>query len=328
MLESRKNIMRQAVAEAEKQLLRIGVNYQEPLDIFKIINEMGIILMFRPLEGKTDGFYLPKTIHRPKAGILVNSQRPYTRQRYTAAHELCHYIEKDSARIEVISEGCAQLPLGRSKGEIFAESFAEHFLMPAKLVTYFFRKLGLKKGNLNEKDIYKLALFMRTSYEATCNHLLNLEFIFQNQHSRLIKIPPKKIKSTWASDLGHNDVWPIDNKMQDFCLLPLVDDIIQISLPETPSTGYIWRFKNGKNEILMEESSTLHFNNPEEHVGQTGERVLIFRVVGHGKERLKVCLNRPWKNEDSIINEFGLQINSTEADFIGVYDKEQFLMAA
>ena len=54
MLSSRTAIVRQAVAEAEKHLIRVGVGFEEPIDVYEIINKMGIVLVFRPLEGKTD----------------------------------------------------------------------------------------------------------------------------------------------------------------------------------------------------------------------------------------------------------------------------------
>lgn len=321
--------MRQAVAEAEKQLRIFGSDFKEPIDVFKMINEIGIELMLRPLEGIPDGFFFPEGRTRRRAGILINSRRPYTRQRYTAAHELCHFFQKDSARVEVISEGCADMPQGRPPEEIFAESFAEHFLMPAELVTHFFRKLNLKKFKLNAEDIYRLSLCMRTSYEATCNHLLHLEFISTEQHTSFKKIPPRKIKSKWRQGLGHNDVWPIDQKMNDFLLLPIVGDIILIRLAETPSTGFIWEVENNDDKkVLSLERCELHFCGPNDQIGQTGQRVLTFEVAKHGKANIHISLRRPWGKKGSAINKFSLRINSTEKESVGHYAKDKFLLAA
>lgn len=328
MFASRSVLMRLAVQEAANQLRRICVDFKEPIDVFQIIHEMGIELMFRPLEGKPDGFYLPQSTSRPKAGILLNSRRSPPRQRYTAAHELSHFLRKDSARVEVISEECAFVSQNRPDEEVFADFFAGHFLMPPKLVTYFFRKMGLRKGELDEKDIYRLALCMRTSYEATCNHLLHLEFISLDQHRALEKIQPQKIKSTWIPRLGHNDIWPIDQKMNDFLLLPIVDDIIQVRLAETPSTGYVWGVENGYEGVLSLEGSELHFYGPDGQIGQTGERIFTFRVCRHGNENLHLSLKRPWEKIGPTALRFNLRINSTEKEFIGHYAKDQILLAA
>ncbi len=329
MLVYRRDLMRQAVAEAEKQLRIIGSDFIEPIDVFEIIHELGIELMFQPLEGKLDGFYFPAGRTRQRAGMLINSRRPYTRQRYTAAHELCHFFKKDSARVEVVSEGCVDMPQGGPDEELFAESFAEHFLMPAELVTHFFRKLNLKKFKLNAEDIYRLSLCMRTSYEATCNHMLHLEFISTKQHIFFRKIPPRKIKLKWGQGLGHNDIWPIDQKMNDFLLLPIVGDIIQIIQAETPSTGYIWEIENNEdNEVLSLVRSELHFCGPKDQIGQAGERVFIFEVSKHGKVNVHMFLRRPWDKKTAAKNVFSLRINSTEKDFVGHYAKDQFLLAA
>jgi|GEM_PF-5711602 len=329
MFASRSALMRQAVEEAGSQLRKIGVDFRGPINVFKIIHKMGIELMFRPLEGKADGFYLPQSTSRPKAGILLNSRRSPPRQRYTAAHELCHFLRKDSGRVEVVSEECTFVPQNRPDEEIFADFFAAHFLMPARLVTHFFRKMGLRKGKLDEKDIYRLALCMRTSYEATCNHLLHLEFVSLDQHRALRKIPPRKIKSTWSAGLGHNDIWPIDQKMNDFLLLPIVDDIIQLRLAEIPSTGYVWEVEKGYQEgVLSLEGSQLHFHGPEGGIAQTGERIFSFRVCRHGKKELRLSLKRPWERIGSTTLRFSLRINSSENEFIGHYAKDQLLLAA
>lgn len=329
MFASRSGMMRQAVEEAGSQLRKIGVNFEEPIDVFKIIHEMGIELMFRPLEGKPDGFYLPQSTSRPKAGILLNSRRSPPRQRYTAAHELYHFLRKDSGRVEVILEECTRVPQGRPDEEVLADVFAGYFLMPAKLVTHFFRKLGFKKKEkFDGKDIYRLALCMRTSYEATCYHLLHLEFISLDQHRALKKIQPQKIKSTWIPGLGHNDIWPIDQKMNDFLLLPIVDDIIQLRLAETPSTGYVWGVENGYERVLSLEGSELHFYGPDGQIGQTGERIFTFRVCRHGYENLLLSLKRPWEKIGPTALRFNLRINSSEKEFIGHYAKNQLLLAA
>jgi predicted secreted protein len=311
MALSRMAIMRQGVAEAEDHLIRTGVDCTRPIDVYKIIHEM-----------------VPQSSSSSKAGVLINSQRPHTRQRYTAAHELCHFLKKHPASIDIVMEESLEVPRGKSKEDVMAESFAEHFLMPAGLVTHFIRALGLKTGELDEKDIYRLALCMRTSYTGTCNHLLHLGFISQNQHSRLMEIPPKKIKSTWSEDLGHNDVWPVDQRMNDFHILPVVDDVIQIRLPETPSTGYVWQVEHERQGVLSHEDSMLFFSGEQILVGQTGERLLTFTVIGPGQEHLRICLNRPWEKNRSTADEFNLRVHATEKEFVGFYAKDQLLLAA
>jgi len=328
MSESRAVLMRTAAQTAGRQLRELAVDLHRPVNVFGIIKDLGIELMFRPLEGKPDGFYLPSAGPNRRAGILLNSNRSSPRQRYTAAHELCHFIRGDPARIDVVREDCGYVSLGRSKEEVTADFFAAHFLMPPTLVTHLFRKMGLKKHDLTPGDVYRLALAMRTSYEATCNHLLNLQFISLNLHQTLRKIPPKRIKSEWASDVGHSDVWPLDQRMDGFYILPTTEDILRIDLAETPSTGFVWEIKDIDQKVLSVERSDLSFNSPEQRAGQTGARVFSLRVTGPGESQLKLILARPWNRNESVAEEFSLWISASEKGFVGHFAKDDFLMAA
>src|SRR6185437_4163878 len=58
------------------------------VDIFDVIQERDIFLLFRQLEGLL-GAFLP-AMEDP--GILVTTQRPLAIQRFTAAHELGHSV--------------------------------------------------------------------------------------------------------------------------------------------------------------------------------------------------------------------------------------------
>ena len=137
--------------------------------------------------------------------VNVRERIPVERRIFSAAHELGHLILHLNA-YDVSKE------VENEKEETDANLFAAHFLMPPALVTYLCRSLGLKKHHFNSEDIYRLALLMRTSYEATCSHLRNIEFIYPQQHDSLKKVPPRKIKQKWTRGIGHNDIWPLDEK--------------------------------------------------------------------------------------------------------------------
>lgn len=328
MGRSREDLMRQAIGEAGRLLRRVGFDFTEPVDVFKIINDMGVELMFRPLESEADGYYVPPGPSRSRAGILLNSRRPLSRQRYSAAHELCHFIRNDSARIEFISEEWSTVGKGRADEEVFADFFAGHFLMPPRLVTYFFKKFGLKKGRLDSKDIYRLSLCMRTSYEATCNQLFQYEFISQQQYKIMQNIRPKEIKETWTQGLGQRDIWPIDYYMNNFLLLPSVEDKIEIRLSEIPSTGYIWDIESQHERLLTFESSVLQFSDIKGQAGQTGIRKFNFSVQRYGSGNLQISLKRPWEKGTPPLEMFCVRISSTEREFEGHYEIRQNLLAA
>ena len=319
-MASRRNLMRVAMEEAGRSLRSFGVKYTEPIDVFKIIHEKEIELIFRPLEGRVDGFYIPPTGKR-KAGVLLNSRRPLSRKRYTAAHELCHFLRKDTAgiRVETMSEDLCAVRQGNSDDETLADFFAAHFLMPPKLITQYYKRLDLKSGPLAPSDVYLLSLCMCTSYRATCNQLANLEFIPQDNHLDLIRIEPRQIKAQWAEKIGHRDIWSIEHKMSGLTLMSQVEDTIRVILPETPSTGYVWESAMHNGEIVKLESTSLTFPGPDEIIGQSGDREIVFTVQETGKVHIDIQLRRPWEREESAIDNFNLQVVSTNREFNGHY---------
>lgn len=65
-----------------------------PIDPFKMIRDFGIVYQFMEFKD-LEGIYVLPDNSDDIPIIGINFGRPITRQRYTAAHELCHHI-KDS----------------------------------------------------------------------------------------------------------------------------------------------------------------------------------------------------------------------------------------
>lgn len=96
-----------------------------PIDPFKLMREYGIVYQFMGFED-LEGIYLVPEDDNDIPFVGINYKRKITRQRFTAAHELCHHL-KDRK-----NEAC---PKGRSQNGIerFAEQFAAELLMPKEL---------------------------------------------------------------------------------------------------------------------------------------------------------------------------------------------------
>ena len=130
-----------AAQAAGDALNELRLDQSEPIDPFAAIEDAGLELRFRPLEGLL-GAVLPGN----PGGVLINSARPASLQRYTAAHELGHwYMDQD-----VLSLDNDDTILGRphqETREIDAQVFAAHFLMPLELLLPVARRYGMKKGS-------------------------------------------------------------------------------------------------------------------------------------------------------------------------------------
>lgn len=106
-----------------------------PVPIDAIIAEIGLPLRYEPLDENISGY-----IERANGGykIVVNSNHARTRQRFTAAHELGHYIYHR----DLLGEGVGDNRAYRTEGtklvnanirplhERQANSFAANVLMP------------------------------------------------------------------------------------------------------------------------------------------------------------------------------------------------------
>lgn len=128
-----------------------------PINIFKMLKDLGVFYEFRSLD-KLEGAYSPEYENIPPA-VLINKNRPFSRQRFTAAHELCHHLKDFQS--EMIS-----IPHSKTTIEKYANAFANNLLMPN---SYFFNeadKLANHEGHVAPDDAFKLCHVFGTSYSA------------------------------------------------------------------------------------------------------------------------------------------------------------------
>ncbi len=128
---------------------------ETPVPIFQIIKEVGLHLDFEHLEEEISGY-----IERQEESyrIVVNSTHAETRRRFTAAHELGHYI----FHRDLLGDGVGDNRAYRSEGtqhvnpnirpihERQANSFAANVLMPKHKLT--------DVGNRNTNELASLYL--------------------------------------------------------------------------------------------------------------------------------------------------------------------------
>lgn len=96
---------------------------QYPINPFKMLKDEGVLFSIQSFD-KLEGIYIPASGKDDMPLVGINGNRPITRQRFTAAHELCHHF-KDSDK----TSSC---PIFGKKNaaERFADKFAAVLLMP------------------------------------------------------------------------------------------------------------------------------------------------------------------------------------------------------
>lgn len=138
-----------------------------PIPVYDIVRELGLPLEFKDLEGNISGW-----IERTDNGyaIAVNSNHAPVRQRFTAAHELGHYIYHR----DLLGAGTGDTRAYRAEGtrlpnssirpshERQANSFAANLLMPVGGINLLREKGVVDPSEMAERfEVSKQAMCIR-----------------------------------------------------------------------------------------------------------------------------------------------------------------------
>lgn len=97
-----------------------------PLKPFRMLKDEGILFSLMDFK-KLEGVYIPPSSDNDVPLVGINANRPVTRQRFSAAHELCHHFRDADRQISC--------PIGSQNAiEKFAEGFAAALLMPERRI--------------------------------------------------------------------------------------------------------------------------------------------------------------------------------------------------
>ena len=129
-----------------------------PINPFQVLSDLNVLFVFRNLD-KLEGAFFPEGEDGISL-IALNAKRPIQRIRYTAAHELCHYL-KDSENKNI--PWCVSN--SKSRIEKYADKFASAFLIPAdmlkqKIAEYYHGQA------ISYDSVLRIAEFFGVSFEA------------------------------------------------------------------------------------------------------------------------------------------------------------------
>jgi Zn-dependent peptidase ImmA (M78 family) len=153
-------------------------------DLFGFIerNHHEVLVVVRPMADGPDGALL-------RAGdrwlIVVNSDdRWLVRQRFTAAHELAHYLfDRDSSPVHLDGD----LFGGEAPAETRANAFAVHLILPASVI-----RERMADGTLNPRKpepVLTLAIEYGLSLQSLSWHLKNVLGLSEAERRRIADIP-------------------------------------------------------------------------------------------------------------------------------------------
>lgn len=139
-----------------------------PINPFQVLTDLGIHFVFRDFD-KMEGLFMPSTNDMPVDLVAINARRPITRQRFSAAHELCHFLKDADAQPTFM---CAIS--SNEFIEKYAETFASTFLMPEDELRAQVNSIHSEDTELTFDDVLKIADYFGTSFRACYYRIRNL----------------------------------------------------------------------------------------------------------------------------------------------------------
>lgn len=136
-----------------------GKQVTYPINPFQMLTDFGVPFVFRTFsDKKLEGMYLPAQDDDDVPVVGINIKRPITRQRFTAAHELCHHI-KDSRSSQVCDLGST------SPVEKYADAFAAELLMPRSEMKRQIQNHA-SQGYLSLDDVLEISEYFGVSFQS------------------------------------------------------------------------------------------------------------------------------------------------------------------
>jgi Zn-dependent peptidase ImmA (M78 family) len=194
-----------AARRALSARLRFGYALDSPCDVYELIHKYGVGLRF--INTSTmDGLYINDGF---TGSINVTALRPAGHQRFTAAHELGHFVLGHGARLDQKIEEMTS----DSQDERLADTFARHLLMPKRAVIKGFANFGQTAAIATPDQYFAVAAWLGVGYTTLIQHsrwTLGL-ITTARLHALTLKRPQQLKRSLIPTEswTGRRELWPI-----------------------------------------------------------------------------------------------------------------------
>lgn len=268
------------------------------IDVYGAIDKLKLPLMFQPLESLL-GAYLVS----PSPGVLINTRRPLSVRRYTAAHELGHHWLKHQPSLDgqdMIERVPFAARAGYDEQEVEADAFAIAFLLPTWFMAGEMRRHGWQASAMREPaNIYQLALRAGVSYQTTCYALKSHRVINAAACANAVAVQPKAIKQSLVQ--GYEpanwrfDAWHLGSEDDGLFVEAAPGDVVEISLTEHSGGGYLWDVAGIVRSDLEVIGDRRERIDPDGTVGGHVVRRLTARAREPGVGSVRFVERRPWE---------------------------------
>ena len=129
-----------------------------PINPFRMLKDENILFVLMDFKN-LEGVYIPASSTDDVPTVGINANRPITRQRFSAAHELCHHFRDADKQISCLIGS-------KNSIERFAEDFAAALLMPIAELRVQVNERKNSNGTISMNDVLEIADFFGVSFQA------------------------------------------------------------------------------------------------------------------------------------------------------------------
>lgn len=244
-------LAKEAVRAAGNLRRQHGVGVAEGLCPYDLAIKLDIKVSFLAAPS-LEGMYSPQP---EPASIILSSERPSGRRRYTCGHEIGHHVFNHGYRVDQLDESNSS---ASSPEEYLAQRFSSALLMPKIAVDAAFARRGWALNKLSPEQVYTISQEFGVGYTTLiANMQMNLNSITNHQANQLRSVPLSRIRETIIGKDSGSDVFVVDSKWNrssvdletnDVLLLP-PDASISGSLMSQVSKNSFLALKQGVVEI-------------------------------------------------------------------------------
>lgn len=190
-----------------------------PINPFALLKDEGVLFSLSNFN-KLEGVYVPTASANDIPIVGINANRPITRQRFTAAHELCHHFHDSDKHISCPISG------KKTTIEIFADGFAAAVLMPISELRAQVNKRKNARGNVSFDDVLEIADFFGVSFEACLFriayriHAIDGDTESVSLKKRTVKYAPDKVRKSKHMTYINLYAGLIDNYQEQLAFSP------------------------------------------------------------------------------------------------------------
>lgn len=251
---------------ALKFRLEKGLGLESPCDIYELVHALKLELQFMDVPSLEGMCLQEEEVTR----LCVTAHRPWGRQRYTAAHELGHYVLKHGTRLDQMMESWEEQN-NISNDEILADAFARFLLMPPRAVGKAFQ------GNpaYNPSAVFRASCWLGVGYESLIRQMqASLRMITDQNAKNLIAKGRQEIVRELAHDpTFSSDLWLLDKNWRDRLLHVQVGDLIigakqtEVGILEPSGSGLLARTPGQATVELIDGGTTRVLLSRRNYVG-------------------------------------------------------------